>query len=66
MTGSVGFFELFIYLAVSGLSCSMWDLSLQCTGSVVMPRGLSRPMAGGILVPPAGIKLSPLYWEVYS
>ena len=37
----------FIYLAVSGLSCSMqdlhcgmWDLSLWCAGSLVVTHGL--------------------------
>ena len=28
--------HLFIYLAASGLSCIMWDLSLQCTDSLVV------------------------------
>ena len=39
---------LFIYLAASGLNCGTWalrctmqDLSLQCTGSLVLMHGLS-------------------------
>ena len=28
--------NLFIYLAASGLSCIMWDLSPQCTASLVV------------------------------
>ena len=44
---------LFIYfLAVSGLSCSTWGLSLWHVGlSLVVARGLSCPEACGILVP---------------
>ena len=42
---------MFIYLAVSGLSCSMQDLSLWCTEfSLFMALGLSRPSACGIPV----------------
>ena len=47
----ISFFKIF-YLAVSGLSCGMWDLSLQCSGfSRVVVCGLSCPAACGILVP---------------
>ena len=35
------FFKIFIYLAVSGLSCGMRDLSLWQAGSVVAAPGLS-------------------------
>ena len=54
---------LFIYLAVSGLRCSMqdlrcgvWDLSLRHAGSLVAARSLSCPTACGILVPRPGIE----------
>ena len=58
---------LFIYfLAVSSLSCGTWDLSLRHTGtslpcagfSLVVVRGLSCPVACGILVPRPEIKLA--------
>ena len=47
---------LFIYLAVSGLSCGMQALSCgvqapEHMGSVVVARGFSHPTACGILVP---------------
>ena len=42
---------VFIYLAVSGLSRSMWVLLLQHTGSLVVVCGLSFPVAYGVLVP---------------
>ena len=65
-----------IYLAVSSLGCGTqdphcvtWDLSLQCTDSLVVERGLQRAQASlagahglsysgacGILVPRPGIK----------
>ena len=52
-----------IYLTASGLSCStwalhciMWDLSLQCTDSLVLTCGLSCSEACGILIPWSGIK----------
>ena len=48
--------NLFFFLAVSGLSCGMQDLS-QCMGSVVVAHGLSCPAACRILAPQAGIKL---------
>ena len=64
-----------LFLAASGLSCGMgdlccsiWDLSLQPSGfflvegprfSVVVVRGLSCPMACGILVPQPGIEPMP-------
>ena len=51
------FYCLFVYLAALGVSCSMWDLSLQFTdsqlwhaGSAVVVHGLSCSMAYGILV----------------
>ena len=47
---------LFIYLAVSGLSCGTRDLLLWRAGSVVMVHGLIFPVACGILVPQPGIE----------
>ena len=43
-----------IYLAVLGLSCIIWNLSLQCTGCGVCR--LSSPATCGILVPWPGIE----------
>ena len=69
--GSFFFFLIFIYLAVSCLSCSTWDLhcsmcglSLQHAGyllrrvgfSLVAAHGLSCPATCGILVPRPGIE----------
>ena len=30
----------YLYLAASGLSCSMWDLSLWCTRCLSLPGGM--------------------------
>ena len=46
---------LFIYLAVSGLSCDMCDLSLWCTGSVV---AAVAPGHVGVLAPRPGNELT--------
>ena len=55
------FFNLFIYLAASDLSCIICDLSLQCAGSVVVACWLSCSKACGILVPGSRIKpMSPV------
>ena len=43
--------NLFIYLAVLGLSCNIWELLLWSTGSLAMAHGLSCSMACGILIP---------------
>ena len=50
--------QLFIYLAAVGLGCGTWELSLQCTDSLVVACGLSGSSllglcsaAHGILVP---------------
>ena len=45
-----------IYLAVSGLSCGMQNLSLWCSGSAVEAQRLICPTTCGILVPQSGIK----------
>ena len=50
---------VFIYLAVSGLSCSMWVLLLQHMGSLVVVCGLSFPVVYGILFPWPGMNLNP-------
>ena len=47
---------VFIYLAASGLSCIIWDLSLQCAGSVAVACGLSCSKVCGILVPRSRIE----------
>ena len=44
------FLDLFLYLAVSGLSCTT-------RASLVAVLGLSYPLECGILVPPPGIEL---------
>ena len=50
-------FIIFIYLAVSGLHCSMQaSLWLRCMGPVVATHRPSCPEARGILVPRPGIK----------
>ena len=51
-----GFLYLFIYLASSGLSCSMQDLSLECSDSSVVMSRLSCSGACGIIVPQVGVK----------
>ena len=45
-------FKIFFYLAVSGLSCRVRDLSLRLVGSVVVVHGLSCPLACGTLSSP--------------
>ena len=50
------FFLVFIYLASSGLSCSMQDLSLGCSDSSVVMSRLSCSGACGIIVPQVGVK----------
>ena len=71
---------IYLFLAVSSLSCSMQDLSLQPTGfslvrcrlsscgvgSVVAAHGLSCPTACGILVPLQGSNPCPLHWKADS
>ena len=58
---------MFIYLTVSGLSCSMQDLSLWCTEfSLFMALGLSRPSACGIPVFRPGIKPVPFHCKANS
>ena len=43
------FIYSFIYfLAASGLSCGMWDLSLQCVGSSLQHMGFSLVVARGL------------------
>ena len=46
----------FYFFAASGLSCCTQHLSLRHVGSVVVARGLSCPVACGILVSRPGIK----------
>ena len=49
--------SFYLFLAASGLSCHMWDLSLWCMDfSLVVAWGLSCLTACGILVPWPGIK----------
>ena len=50
------YFLLFMYLAALGLSCSRWQLLFWHTGSLVVARGLSSPMACWLLVPWPGIE----------
>ena len=50
------FFKVIIYWAASGFSCSTWDLSLQCTNSLVGAHGLSLSSACGVLVAGSGIE----------
>ena len=45
------YFFVYLFLAVTGLSCSMWDLSRWYTGSVVVAHELSNLEACGTLVP---------------
>ena len=51
-------FSLFAYLflTASGLSCSTWDLLLQCAGFSLVVCWLNCPTAHGILVPGPGTK----------
>ena len=44
----VPFLKKIIYLAESGLSCGMWDLSLRCSGSLLWPTGFSLVVARGL------------------
>ena len=46
-----------LFLAGSGLSCNTHDLSLWCSGSLVVACRLNCPVARGILVPWPGIEL---------
>ena len=46
------FFLIFFYVAVSGLSCRVRDLSLRLVGSVSVVHGLSCPLACGNLSSP--------------
>ena len=61
------FLNVFVFLAVSGLSCGTWDFSLRHVGSSLrcsacagfslgMACGLSCPAACGILVPQPGVE----------
>ena len=50
------FIFIYLFLAASGLSCGMWDLLLQRTGSVVAVLGPSCPTVYGILVPQPGLE----------
>ena len=51
---------LFIYLAVSDVSCIMWNLLLWHTDFPVVVHGLTSSEASGIIVSQTGIKaLSP-------
>ena len=60
------FYIYLLFLAVSGLSCGMRDLSLWHIGfSLVVAQGLSCSQACGILVPRPG-NLRPLNWKVES
>ena len=52
---------LLIYLAASGPSCGMQNLSLWCSGSAVEAQRLICPATCGILVPRSGIKLETLH-----
>ena len=40
--------KFFFYLAASGLSCGMWNLSLQCVGSSLRRAGFSLVVAHGL------------------
>ena len=57
------FFKIFIYLATSGLSCSMQDLLVSwgishcgTRNSLVLTGGLSSPAVCGVLVPRPGME----------
>ena len=63
------FLYLFIYLAVSGLSCSMQDLSFQCAGSSLWAQwlhGLTPPYVGSQFPNQESSNLHPLHWKVDS
>ena len=51
---------------MSCVVCSTRALSLRCVSSVVVARGLSCPMACGILVPGQGSYPHPLHWKADS
>ena len=47
-------------------SCGVWALLLRCASSIVVVRGLSCPVACGILVSQPGVELHPLHWKADS
>ena len=50
--------KVYLFLAVSGLSCFMWNLSLQCTGfPLVMACGLQSAWASVVALPHVGSEL---------
>ena len=58
-------FYVFIYLAVSGLSCRMQSLPCSAVGSLVVACGLSCHMAREILVPQLGMEHIPLQGRLF-
>ena len=51
--------KLFIYLTASGFHCSTWDIHWGKQASLAVVRGLSCPLACGILVPWPGMEPTP-------
>ena len=46
--GLFGFFKFYLFLAASGLTCSTWDLSLWCPGSLLQHKDFSPVVARGL------------------